>query len=1137
MRKLNILFAGILLLINTICSYAQENQENGDPYQYNPSEKMFLPTPEQAALMKFTDIPAGNHTGVFGYSIPIYTIQGKEFSLPVSINYHGGGIKVNEVSGSVGIGWALNVGGISLSEEIRGERDQEIYRLDYYNPDDFQPIKTPENQDYLNGLAMLAMAPGTKGFKPEKELQPDYFSYSLFNNSGKFIFDNNNKPHTIPKDNVKIIGAQKLIDSKGIVYHFSSFEQENANYGNGTNNYGGIVENRKSYGYKIDSIRIPQSNELIEFHYHQVQYSYFSSHTVTNKVHLSSTGIPVTTPAGSNTIATVTEYLPDYVEYNNIRIEFKYKMNGSQFLNREDVDGGGAILEYIIVKDKINNTVIRNYKLTTEYFDSPNEILPLVWGNITTYSPLFKRLKLNSVNEQISGTTYEFEYYGESEQQYLPPRFSYKTDYWGMYNGKNNDTELHDYVIEGPDRRYYYPGADKNPDINYAKIGSLKSIKLPTGGYQEFEYELDEFKNTVFDDDDTQFNPVYDYEQRDFVLDTADPNFPLNQLILINPPAPSYKDGFSHEINFSYPCNPNNNLEGDDLPGANVEYYRLELYRGSTQIRQFFKDGTYQIDQFDPNFDYYLKIVKVGNPECSWGTIPVSYVNVSLEWVQESISYPVNRNAGTLRVSSIVLKDETGNPQIKRSYHYRDFNNSTLSSGIYTGRKLDKHYQSKEPEKGIVFNITNNDIYNLSTTFGKSVVYKNVTETYESTNPAQSSENHKKEYVFSLPTTGGYPPFDLPQSPVPNNDYTGGLLLEERMKNNQNQLVKRTINTYNLDELDFFFNQFSENYYSGFEFGLSPSLIVSKGIDDPIKGHDFDINYYHITSAWIKLKQTDSEEYENGMLTVSNYSKYKYNESTGTQNEYKSILPVSVTTGNSLTGEETKTVYKYPQDLITIEQGTQMQALVNANRITEPVITEQYLVTSATETKLSELHLKYGPNLLPAEVHFRNGTGSINIQNTEDRKVRYSRYDSNGNIEEFIMEDGTPVSIIWGYNGQYPIAKVEGISYQEIQNHVGTIISKSNQDDDNCTGTNNECNEAQLRKALNDFRSLSIFNGPTAKNVLITSYTYDPLIGVTSITQPNRQIEYYRYDSSGRLEYIVDKDGKILKNLRYHYKD
>ena len=94
-----------MLIVIVLTFYAITNLEGqesqGDPYQYNPSDKMFLPTPEQASLLKFTNIPAGNHTGVLGYSVPIYTIQGKEFSLPISIDYHGMGIKVNEDRKSV----------------------------------------------------------------------------------------------------------------------------------------------------------------------------------------------------------------------------------------------------------------------------------------------------------------------------------------------------------------------------------------------------------------------------------------------------------------------------------------------------------------------------------------------------------------------------------------------------------------------------------------------------------------------------------------------------------------------------------------------------------------------------------------------------------------------------------------------------------------------------------------------------------------------------------------------------------------------------------------------------------------------------------------------------------------------------
>src|SRR5690606_24992249 len=150
-----------------------------------------------------------------------------------------------------------------------------------------------------------------------------------------------------------------------------------ATYGNGMNGYGGIVEHRDNYGYKIDFIEIPHSNETIIFDYYKVKYSYASSHTITNKVHFTQTGNPVVIPSGSNTFATVTEYLPKSVEYNQVKVNFKYKMNGSKFKEREDVDNvtdhsligiAGGILEKIQVETKTNNTVIKNFKLNTGYF-------------------------------------------------------------------------------------------------------------------------------------------------------------------------------------------------------------------------------------------------------------------------------------------------------------------------------------------------------------------------------------------------------------------------------------------------------------------------------------------------------------------------------------------------------------------------------------------------------------------------------------------------------------------------------------------------------------------------------------------------------------------------------------------------
>ena len=51
----------------------------------------------------------------------------------------------------------------------------------------------------------------------------------------------------------------------------------------------------------------------------------------------------------------------------------------------------------------------------------------------------------------------------------------------------------------------------------------------------------------------------------------------------------------------------------------------------------------------------------------------------------------------------------------------------------------------------------------------------------------------------------------------------------------------------------------------------------------------------------------------------------------------------------------------------------------------------------------------------------------------------------------------------------------------------------------------------------------------------MTSYTYDPLRGITSESDLNDRTTYYEYDSLGRLKDIKDQDGNILKTFNYHY--
>lgn len=149
----------------------------------------------------------------------------------------------------------------------------------------------------------------------------------------------------------------------------------------------------------------------------------------------------------------------------------------------------------------------------------------------------------------------------------------------------------------------------------------------------------------------------------------------------------------------------------------------------------------------------------------------------------------------------------------------------------------------------------------------------------------------------------------------------------------------------------------------------------------------------------------------------------------------------------------------------------------------------------------------------------------------------FDRYDSYGNLMQHRMNDGIPNTIIWGYNNTQAIAKVVGSTYPDPNNPLPTdipqdlvdsIVNASNSDAGEVPGND----ESSFLTVLDGFRT-----DPRNANFQITTYTYDPLIGVRSITSPNGMREVYLYDAQGRLKEIRerDKSGSIIKEFNYNY--
>jgi len=136
-------------------------------------------------------------------------------------------------------------------------------------------------------------------------------------------------------------------------------------------------------------------------------------------------------------------------------------------------------------------------------------------------------------------------------------------------------------------------------------------------------------------------------------------------------------------------------------------------------------------------------------------------------------------------------------------------------------------------------------------------------------------------------------------------------------------------------------------------------------------------------------------------------------------------------------------------------------------------------------------------------------------------------------------EDGPSTNYIWGYENAYPILQISNINKIDLDaaiaglngnyNTLAEIRALADADNDRTRGTDGK--EGDLRRALSELRAA------IPSDAQMTSYTYDPLVGVTSITDPRGYTIFYEYDDLNRLRAIRDADGNLVQQHKYNYKD
>ncbi|MDH6251243.1 hypothetical protein M2347_000970 [Chryseobacterium sp. H1D6B] len=218
-------------------------------------------------------------------------------------------------------------------------------------------------------------------------------------------------------------------------------------------------------------------------------------------------------------------------------------------------------------------------------------------------------------------------------------------------------------------------------------------------------------------------------------------------------------------------------------------------------------------------------------------------------------------------------------------------------------------------------------------------------------------------------------------------------------------------------------------------------------------------------------------------------------------------------------GTITETSYQYAHEKTN-------QKLINANIVETPLESSTTQTINGTTKTLTKSETKYDQ---PSNIYPSSAVSYDVLNNSASTEVTYDQYDSKGNLQQYTAKDGVSVTIIWGYNGTQPIAKIEGAKLSDIQQSLtSSIVNASNTDASAAPGND----ETSLLQALDAFRKDSSLAG-----YQISTYTYDPQIGVRSITPPSGIRELYKYDTANRLEKVIDVNGKVLKEFKYNYKN
>jgi hypothetical protein len=1065
LRNIHFLFYNFLILLFSFTVSVNSYSQAPPDYKKQLGMPTVLPTsPDAASLGKFGNIPVSYATGIPDISVPIYTIKCGNLQWPISFAYHAGGIKVDEIASSTGLGWALNAPGV-ISRALVGRPDDESGG---YEPN----YTTAGNNDWVYLYDVL---------DGKADSEYDIFSFNFNGKSGKFIINQDGSILQIPLSNLKITAGASLnsftiTDENGITYLFDQVELTTSH---------DIAIDATDIQYKsswyLSKVELPDKNNIIQFTYTgagQTSNTYKNFHQAIGAKYPGYSPTPLNQNSVSGATVTTNVLRISGVSFSNGSIVFNYDAAG-----RLDGAGDNKLIA-ISINRQINGvaTQIKKISLHQSYFYYNPPYAP------DAQNPY--RLRLDSLWEYGSSTnvspkTYKFEYNATP----MVPRGNYGQDIWGYNNGQYSNPTLLEYQSVYFDN-YYNPStytfgnANRNVDTIQMKACMLSSITYPTGGKSTFVFDAN----------------VYDAE--------ASTTTPAEQSTQV-----SADQAQTSTTTFTFPSNAVQ-TEPTRVVSNLSKCDQVGVYQRSRVVLKDLTTGNeiYWQQITDPpqsvSSDHAVWLQSGHNYEIKayvYTNIPIAAVTASIKVQWNTLTgLPDIKKGGGLRIREI--KHYSVNGVLAGTENYLYDTAVTLTPFYHIKRTYSEVYYrfGTSPSGGIgcvyydsplcrVY--TSSSIYPIGTALGSFLLYKRVQKiTVDATNGAT---NGKSEYVYDVFRDETYPVggrYFVP--PLLSNDWKNGFLASEahyKFSGGVYSIVKKTENTYTeFNSTQSYALKLQGNFIHE---GCWPRYSTSIGADATYFT-------YPIRSGSKRLSETIETLYDDNGNKIETHS---YNNYASVKYDFPTKTIITDSKGNSK-----YTTFKYPPDFST--PGNVYEKMEQRNIIAPVIEQKSYSNTTLLNTVRNEYRDWKNDGKVLSPQYVQASTLNNNLEN----RLEYYDYDNFNNPLSLSKSNDLQKVYIWGYNKTFPVAEVIGISY----NNIMTVINQSVLD--------NPLNDATLRTELNKIR----INFPSAQ---VMSYTYNPLIGMTSQTDINGRTTYFFYDEYGRLAVVKDKDGKIVKKLCYNY--